>query len=583
MLQELQVLEAALVQKAEECESYAQQHASLKAQSDMQSEEYAAEHSAQASAAAQLQHDLDAQHAQRMDLTEKMLALEAQVAYKQHKLDALQKEVSSPDLSRDALQADLIQSQQQGESKQMLLPKSKIVVDEPPSPQAEQAEPTKRTSQETQTSFQDSNASNRLQELQQQLTLAAEQHAEYKSLQEQLKVEADAKLQTQMQASQCGQEQLEAAAGALKASRTCIDSLESNVARLQSEVQASAAEGCSLHKLLELETYSSHELSSEKQRLEAALASSEIVTEDLQKQLDVAEAKVAASAAERHECMQAAAADQSLLHELQAELAATQEDKAALLAVPQADAAAVSELQQAVRDLQAQLSDRSSARLSAQAAAQAAHTANGQLLSQLAEARQAVGLAEGRVQDLCSGHLATQEQLEQDRDSPMEEVLSAKARAADQERTVQSLRVAAEATAREKILLTNQLDSTEQQLAIQAQELLGQQRETQRLQTAQKDQAVYLKKAQLKGSSNEHGLRGLQQRLQEALQDKKSAELAVQSMHARLQETELAVRQAREHNEVLVAMLGGLQLHMTDEDKSDSNNPAELNQIVIAG
>ena len=582
MLQELQVLEAALVQKAEECESYAQQHASLKAQSDMQSEEYAAEHSAQASAAAQLQHDLDAQHGQRVDLTEKMLALEAQVAYKQHKLDALQKEVSSPDLSRDALQADLIQSQQQGES-QMLLPKSKFVLDEPPSPQAEQAEPTKRTSQETQTRFQDSNASNRLQELQQQLTLAAEQHAEYKSLQEQLKVEADAKLQTQMQASQRGQEQLEAAAGALKASRTCIDSLESNVARLQSEVQASVAEGCSLHKLLELETYSSHELSSEKQRLEAALARSEIVTEDLQKQLDVAEAKVAASAAERHECMQAAAAGQSLLHELQAELAATQEDKAALLAVPQADAAAVPELQQAVRDLQAQLSDHSSARLSAQAAAQAAHTANSQLSSQLAEARQAVGLAEGRVQDLCSGHLATQEQLEQDRDSLMEEVLSAKARAADQERTVQSLRVAAEATAREKILLTNQLDSTEQQLAIQAQELLGQQRETQRLQTAQKDQAMYLKKAQLKGSSNEHGLRGLQHRLQEALQDKKSAELAVQSMHARLQETELAVRQAREHNEVLVAMLGGLQVHMTDEDKSDSNNPAELNQIVIAG
>ena len=313
------------------------------------------------------------------------------------------------------------------------------------------------------------------------------------------------------------------------------------------------------------------------------MASSEAVSEDLQKQLDVAEAKVAASAAERLESMQATAADQTLLHELQAELAATQEDKAALLAVPQPDAAAVSELQQAVRDLQAQLSDHSNAQLSAQAAAQAATTANGQLLSQLAEARQAVELAEGKVHDLYAAHLATQEQLEQDRDSLMEEVLSAKARAADQERTVQSLRVAAEATAREKILLTNQLDSTEQQLAIQAQELLGQQRETQRLQAAQKDQAVYLKKAQLKGSSNEHRLRGLQQRLQEALQDKKSAELEVQSMQTRLQEAELAVSQAREHNEVLVAMLGGLQLHMADEDKLESCKSAELNQIVIAG
>ncbi len=577
MLQELQVLEAALVQKAEECESYAQQHASLKAQSDMQSEEYAAERSAQASAAAQLRRDLDAQRAQHVDLTEKLLALEAQVAYKQHKLDALQKDVSSTNLRRDALQADLIQSQQQGAS-QMLLPESKSVADELPDHLAEQAEPTQRISQETQTNFQDSDASNRLQELQQQLTLAAEQHAGYKSLQEQLMLEADAKLQTQMQARQRGQEQLEAAADALKASRTCIDSLESDVARLQSEVQASVAEGRSLHKLLELATSSSDQLSSEKQRLEAALASSEANSQDLQNQLDVAVAKAAASAAERLESMQATAADQTLLHELQAELAATQEDKAALLAVPQADAAAVSELQQAVQDLQTQLSDHSHARLSAQAAAQAANTANAQLLSQLAEARQAIELAEGRVHDLCSDHLATQEQLEQDRDSLMEEVLSAKARAADQERTVQSLRVAADATAREKILLTNQLDSTEQQLTIQAQELLGQQRETHRLQAAQKDQAVYLKKAQLKGSSNEHGLRGLQQRLQEALQDKKSAELKVQDMQARLQEAELAVSQAREQNDVLVAMLGGLQLHMTDEDKS-----AELNQIVIAG
>ncbi|DBB10050.1 TPA: hypothetical protein ACH3X3_001638 [Trebouxia sp. C0006] len=549
VLQELQVLEAALVQKAEECESYAQQHASLKAQSDMQSEEYAAERSAQVSAAAQLRRDLDAQRAQHVDLTEKLLALEAQVAYKQHKLDALQKDVSSTNLRRDALQADLIQSQQQGAS-QMLLPESKSVADELPDHLAEQAEPTQRISQETQTSFQDSDASNRLQ----QLTLAAEQHAGYKSLQEQLMLEADAKLQTQMQARQRGQEQLEAAADALKASRTCIDSLESDVARLQSEVQASVAEGRSLHKLLELATSSSDQLSSEKQRLEAALASSEANSQDLQNQLDVAVAKVAASAAERLESMQATAADQTLLHELQAELAATQEDKAALLAVPQADAAAVSELQQAVQDLQTQLSDHSHARLSAQAAAQAANTANAQLLSQLAEARQAIELAEGRVHDLCSDHLATQEQLEQDRDSLMEEVLSAKARAADQERTVQSLRVAADATAREKILLTNQLDSTEQQLTIQAQELLGQQRETHRLQAAQKDQAVYLKKAQLKGSSNEHGLRGLQQRLQEALQDKKSAELKVPDMQARLQEAELAVSQA-EH------MVQHLHLH----------------------
>ncbi|KAL0036686.1 hypothetical protein WJX79_005705 [Trebouxia sp. C0005] len=318
VLQELQVLEAALVQKAEECESYAQQHASLKAQSDMQSEEYAAEHSAQASAAAQLQRDLDNQHAQHANLTEKLLALEAQVAYKQHKLDALQKDVSSTIFSRGALQADLSQSQQHGASQMLRL-----------------------------------------------------------------------------------------------------------------------------------------------------------------------------------------------------------------------------------------------------------------------ESNHAVELAEGRVHDLCSDHLATQEQLEQDRDSLMEEVLSAKARAADQERTVQSLRVAAEATAREKILLTNQLDSTEQQLAIQAQELLGQQRETQRLQAAQKDQAVHLKKAQLKGSSNEHGLRGLQQRLQEALQDKKSAELKVQDMQMRLQEAELAVSQAEHMGQHMC--LGEQRLQPDGADRLGTVDDCQHGLQTLAG
>ena len=159
-----------------------------------------------------------------------------------------------------------------------------------------------------------------------------------------------------------------------------------------------------------------------------------------------------------------------------------------------------------------------------------------QLLSQLIAAQQDLDKSEQQ-------HTVTQEQLEQDRDSLMEEVLSAKARAAEQERTVQSLRIAADAAAREKALLVNQLDATEHQLASQAQELLEQQRETQRLQSIQKDQAALLKKAQLKGSSSEHGFRGMQQRLQDALQDTKTAQQELFSIQSKLHDTERREKQ----------------------------------------
>lgn len=94
------------------------------------------------------------------------------------------------------------------------------------------------------------------------------------------------------------------------------------------------------------------------------------------------------------------------------------------------------------------------------------------------------------------------------------------------------VQVASEAAAREKALLAHQLTVTEQQLAECAQDMQCKQQEVQQLQAAEQDRAVHLHKAQLRGSSNEHGLRGLQQRLQEVMQDKRALD---QTLDKRLQ------------------------------------------------
>lgn len=578
VLQELQVLEAALLQKGKECDSYAQRYATLAAASDMQSEAHTAKYSTQAATVTQLQLELDTQHAQSMELKEKLLALEAQVAHKQHKLDALQKELTATSLSRDVLQADGCHLQLQVASHMPQTVAASVGTSSTEqldvATQQCNAESSQRVSQGTQTSLAGTDTSNRLQELQQQLALSADQHAEYRSSQERLLLEADAKLRAELQAGRAKQEQLEGAAAALKSSKACIDSLESDIVRLQSDLCESTALGLSLRQQLQQAICELDKHSSPTQRLmdtQTALASSEAIAAELQQQLAIAEEDAAASTAERKELMAAAVTDRTLLHELRAQLAATQEDKAALLALPQPDAATAAELQktqQIVLELQEQLTDHSTSLQIAQAAAVAATAENSQLSSQLADARQAIKLAEHSLAELTTDQqrqVAAQEQLEQDRDSLMEEVLSAKARAADQERIIQSVRAAADAAAREKALLRHQLDCTEHQLASQAQELLQQQKETHRLQTAHKDQAVYLKKAQLKGSSNEHGLRGLQQRLQDALQDKKAAELEAQSLQARLQEAEEALSQARGQSSMHVTKLAGMQLHMATQ------------------
>ena len=599
VLKELQVLEAALVQKGEECESVAQQNAKLKAESDGQLEAHISERDAQTATVQQLRRDLNTQRAQHGDLTEKLLALEAQVAYKQHKQDALLKELADVHLSRAALQDGLHKQHQQAASSRQQLQTAEA------STWTSNQQAGQSSDQGTQTSAVDADHGGPLQGLQQQLASASEQHEEYRRSQQQLTLEVGSKLQAELQAGRAKHKQLEAAAAALKASKACIDSLQGEIAGLQAKLQASTAQSCSLQQLLQDASTELDALSSMRQQLDAlqqALHNSQPAAVDLQQQLTAAEEGVAAaqarqqelvqqasaSLAERQDLLTTSAADQKLLHELKLELAAAQEDRAALLAVPQPDATAALKLQQtqqSVHDLQARLVDQGNSLQNAQAAAEAAAARNNQTLSQLAEAQQAVKLTEQMVNELTADlqrQLAIQEQLQQDRDSLMEEVLSAKARAAEQERTIQSLRVAADATAREKKLLIDQLDSTEQQLGSQAQELLQQQGETQRLQAAHRDQAAYLKKAQLKGSSNEHGLRGMQQRLQEALQDTKAAELKEQSMHSRLQEGEQAASQARQQIKVLAAKLDDMHLQMATGGPIDRCKSAEVNQIVIA-
>ena len=573
MLQELQVLEAALTKKGQDCDSCLQQYTTLKAESDARFQAYSVEHEAQAATVQQLQQELHAQRAQRVELTEKLLALEAQVAYKQHKLDALHKEATKTAFSRDTLQADLHQLQQHVAALRQQPQTADVSTSTLSEDSAVYSEPLTScvsSSRQTQTSLIDTScANNSLEDLQEELALSVQHHAEYRRLQEQLLLEAEVKVQAESESSRSKQEQLEAAVSDAQASRTCMDTLETKVASLQSEMQATAAHSQSLQQSLQQVTAELEPHIPARQKLiaaEQALHDFQHAAADLQQQLAHAKEKMAAAQAQQQEALQQAAAasaareellvataeDKGMLHELQLQLNAVREDR---VTVQKSDASARTELQQtqqALQNLQSTLADQSKSMLSLQAASDAANAEHSQLLNQLAQARQAVELAENELVTGQRHQLATQEQLQQDRDSLMEEVLSAKARAADQERTIQSLRVAADATAREKALLINQLDATEQQLAIQAQELLCQQRETQRLQAGQRDQAAFLKKAQLKGSSNEHGLRGLQQRLQEALQDKKTAELEEQGMHHRLQEAEQAVDQAREHNILLV-------------------------------
>lgn len=94
------------------------------------------------------------------------------------------------------------------------------------------------------------------------------------------------------------------------------------------------------------------------------------------------------------------------------------------------------------------------------------------------------------------------------------------------------MQVASEAAAREKALLVTQLAVTEQQLTECASDMQRKQQEVQRLQAAEEERSVHLHRAQLRGSSNEHGLRGMQQRLQEVMEDKRVLE---QAMEKRLQ------------------------------------------------
>ena len=103
------------------------------------------------------------------------------------------------------------------------------------------------------------------------------------------------------------------------------------------------------------------------------------------------------------------------------------------------------------------------------------------------------------------------------------------------------VQVASEAAAREKALLVHQLAVTEQQLTECAQEMQGKQQEVQQLQAAEQDRAVHLHKAQLRGSSNEHGLRGLQQRLQEVLEDKRALEQALEKRLQSMQQVIVAL------------------------------------------
>lgn len=544
VLQELQVLEAALLHKGEECDALSQQCAALKAHSDSQLRDLAAQLDAHVAANQQLRQDLQAQRAQRQELAEKVLALDAQAAYKQHKLDALAKEAAASSQCQERLQAEMDMLQQQ-RNRQPQGSEASTSTSEDSSKAAAEQDGAKGQACRAQVEICGDQA-HAHQTLEMQAAFPTK-HTQHMHEAPQFEAfEANALREAEEPCNSSKLSELDAAHTSSHPSTDCVQRLKGQVADLQSEMLATKAQRDSLQQqlattLLELDA------------AQASLVSHQHAIESLHQRFTQAQSEAASAQAEPQQWSQQAAADRQSLLELQHQLAAAQEDKAALLALPQPDTAAEKlDLQQAVKDLEGKLADQSSQVQSLKEAAQVAEADNKHLLNQYEQAQQAAALAEERLEQLSCGELAAaaaaqeqlQEQLQQDRDSLMEEVLSAKARAADQERVIQSLRVAADASAREMTLLSNQLDATEQQFASQAQELLQQQREAQRLHAALTDQSVHLKKAKFKGSSNDQDLRGMQQHLQEALQDKRAAELQVQSMQRQLQEAGQALSQA---------------------------------------
>lgn len=544
VLQELQVLEAALLQKGKECNALFQQHAALKASSDSKLDDLAAQLDAQTTTNQQLRQDLKAQHAQHQELAEKMLALDAQAAYKQHKLDAMHKEATTASQSQDILQIELVKLQEQLSRRPQTTEASTSTSEELNDASAQRhsaQQPTGMVQKEL--GDEPAHARQYIDAAQQQPSAPAEQNAEHSHVHNDFLLEAGTEHGAVAQTSM-SEPELDVMGMASYTSIEGAQRQEKHLKDLHSELLAATAQQDSLkqqlaHCMQELETSN-------------RLNSSQLAAESLQPRLSQADSEWAsAQAQQQQQWSQQAAADRQTLLDVQHQLAAAQEDKAALLALPQPDAASNLKLQQAegaLQDLADKLADRSTEVQSLKLAAQVADTDSKFLFNQLEEAQRAVAAAEHQLEHLSNATAAAaqvqlQEQLQQDRDTLMEEVLSAKARAAEQERIIQSLRVAADASAREMALLSNQLDATEQQFASQAQELLQQQREAQRLQAALRDQSMHLKKAQFKGSSNDQGLRGMQQRLQEALQDKRAAELQVQSMQNKLQEAQQSLSQ----------------------------------------
>ena len=547
VLQELQVLEAALVQKGEESNSLFQQHTALKASSDSQLGDLTAQLNAQMATNHQLWQDLKAQRAQHEELAEKTLALDAQAAYKQHKLDALHKEATTASQSKDSLQAELGKVQEQLSRRPQTAEASTSTCKE-----LDKASDMRDSAWELTGSAEvehgDEQACARQDiDAAQQPFAPSNQNGEHSCVQENFLLEADAMPEAVAQISMSEQPELDAVKKALYTSTGGVQRLEGQVADLQSELLAAAAQQETLQQQLA-------QCTQELDTSNGLLMIHQLTAVSLQQRITQAESEWAsAQAQQQQQWAQQAAADRQTLLDLQHQLAGAQEDKAALLAVPQPDAASNLEIQQteeAVQDLEAKLASRSKEVEILKAAAQVADADSKYLLNQLEEAQRAVAAAEHPLEQLSNAAATAaqeqlQEQLQQDCDTLMEEVLSAKARAADQERIIQSLRLAADASAREMALLSDQLDATEQQFASQAQELLQQQREAQQLHAALKDQTMHLKKAQFKGSSNDQGLRGMQQRLQEALQDKRAAELQVQSMQNRMQQAEHSLSQVR--------------------------------------
>ena len=535
VLQELQVLEAALLQKGEECDCLSQQFTALKSDSHLQLGDLAAQLDAQTATNQQLRQDLKAERAQREELAEQVLALDAQSAYRQHKLDALHKQATT---DSQGMQAELEKLQRQLSRRPQTAEASASTSKEADEASAQQdGARAQACCSLAETSGDQAHASHGLDAEQQLASSLSKDHAEHIHVQQKSLLEAGAERpQAVGQINVSRQPELDALVIASHASTDCVERLEGQVADLQQQLA---------HCMQELDA--SH----------ALLMSRQHAAESLQERPTQAQSEAtSAQAQQQHHWSEQAAAHRQSLLDLQQQLAMAHEDKAALLALPQPDdTASRLELQQAgkaVQDLETKLANQSREVQSLKAAAQVANADSKYLLNQLEEAQQALAPAEQRLEQLNNAELAAaataqqqlQEQLQQDRDTLMEEVLSAKSRAADQERIIQSLRVAADASAREMTLLSNQLDATEQQFASQAQELLQQQREAQRLHAALKDQSMHLKKAQFKGTSNDQGLRGMQQRLQEALQDKRAAELQAQSLQSRLQAAEEALNQA---------------------------------------